>query len=48
MTEDEQEQDERRDNAILTEIGKLTGEISELKQHIRGDTTDGNHPEESN
>ncbi len=43
--EEEQEQDERRDTAILAEIGKLTREISELKQQIGGDT-DGKHPEE--
>ena len=44
--EQEQEEDERRDTAILTEIGKLTREISELKQQIGGDTH-GKHPEES-
>jgi voltage-gated potassium channel len=43
--EEEQEQDERRDTAILAEIGKLTREISELKQQIGGDP-DGKHPEE--
>ncbi len=44
--EEEQEQDERRDTAILAEIGKLTREISELKQQIGGNTN-GKHPEES-
>ena len=42
---EEQEQDERRDTAILAEIGKLAREISELKQQIGGDTN-GKHPEE--
>lgn len=43
--EEEQEEDERRDTAILGEIGKLTREISELKQQIGGQTN-GKHPEE--
>jgi voltage-gated potassium channel len=43
--EEEQEQDERRDNAILSEISKLTQEISELKRQIGGNS-DGKHPEE--
>ena len=43
--EEEQEQDEQRDAAILAEIGKLTREISELKQHVGGDT-DGKHSKE--
>ena len=43
--EEEQEQDEQRDTAILAEIGKLTREISELKQQMGGET-DGKRPEE--
>ena len=43
--EEEQEEDERRDIAILAGIGKLTQEISELKQQIGGNTN-GKRPEE--
>jgi len=44
--EEEQEQDEQRDTAILAEIGKLTQEISQLRQQIKGEN-DGDHPKES-
>jgi voltage-gated potassium channel len=44
--EEEQEQDEQRDTAILAEIGKLTREIAQLKHQIGGET-DAKHPEES-
>jgi hypothetical protein len=43
--EEEQEEGERRDTAILTEVGKPAREISALKQKIGGDI-DGKHPEE--
>jgi voltage-gated potassium channel len=43
--EEEQEQDERRDTAILKEIGNLAREIAELKQKMEG-VTDGMHTEE--
>jgi voltage-gated potassium channel len=43
--EEEQEEDERRDTAILKEISKLTREIYELKKQIGGDT-DGKHSKE--
>lgn len=43
--EEEQEEDERRDTAILAEIANLTLEISDLKQQIGG-YTDGKYSEE--
>ncbi len=42
----EQEQDEQRDVTILGEITKLTTEISKLKQQLKGETTNGKHPQE--
>lgn len=44
--EEEQKEDERRDEEILLQIGKLTQQIHELKQQI-GDNTDGKTTEEN-